>query len=217
MPTQPYRLKNGDVVFGASTIASAYSSKDKTGRLTGWAYKQGKLGKPLRETVDAACDIGTAVHAACAMLLKNLPNYEDPIKKLQTDLQDRALNSILGFLAWKESNNLVIDFTELPLVSEVYRFGGTPDYIARVAGKRAIVDLKTGAEIYDEAWLQLSGYGELWDEHNPDDTMQSYYILLLSKTDGGFTHSYKPDLSVQFKKFLLLRDLLMVDRELGGK
>lgn len=216
MPTFDYKNAQGKPVLGTTTIINSYLSKEKAGALQGWAYKTGKAGLPMRQKVEEAADIGTAVHAACAFILRGNPDYEEPLKVLKPDLLDKALNSVLGFLSWQQAYNVTIDHIEEPLVSEVHAYGGCPDYVGFVSSTRSLLDLKSGNAIYDEYWIQVRAYGELWNEHHPHDPIRGYHILNVKKDDGGFTHAYKPELSYLFEKFLLLKQLVELDRKIGG-
>jgi hypothetical protein len=128
-------------------------------------------------------------------------------ENLPAESVQAAENCLLAFYQWRDGSELEITDTEIMLVSEHYRYGGTIDYAARVAGNRVLVDLKTASGIYPDTWVQLAAYGQLWDEHHPDDPIKGYYVLRIDKETAGFDHSYRPDLSDAFKAFLCARDL----------
>jgi hypothetical protein len=69
---------------------------------------------------------------------------------------------------------------------------------------RCIVDLKTSNNVYPDHKIQLAAYGQLYNYNYPDDPVQAYYLLRLSKNDGGFTYYYWPDLSNAWEVFKCL-------------
>jgi len=67
VPTGIYKLKDGTLVPGTTTIIGAF--KD-SGGLVHWAWQQGKAGLDYRNTRDKAAERGTNVHdlAECYIL-----------------------------------------------------------------------------------------------------------------------------------------------------
>ncbi len=81
-----------------------------------------------------------------------------------TDTSDYSANQIslaencaLSFWEWEKEHKIEeVYWVEKPLVSEVYLFGGTADIYCKIAGKRELLDLKTGSGIYDEHKWQVA-------------------------------------------------------------
>jgi hypothetical protein len=90
----------------------------------------------------------------------------------------------------------------MPLVSEVYQFGGTPDAIGRVNGELCLLDWKTSNSVYSDYLLQLAAYRVLWEEINPDrPLMGGFHLLRFSKEHGDFAHHFYRDLSEAWEMF----------------
>jgi len=104
--------------------------------------------------------------------------------------------------------------TEIALVSEQLRVGGTIDYIGKVNGHRALLDLKTSGGIYPDMWVQVATYGFMWNEAHPDDPIAGYYVLRIDKETGGFDYSYRPDLSFAVEAFRAAKKLHDIKKRL---
>jgi hypothetical protein len=89
----------------------------------------------------------------------------------------------------------------MSLVSEIHRFGGTFD-IGAVLGDMAMVDIKTSKGIYPVSMVpQIAAYGQLFNEHHPENPMKGYHIIRLGE-DGSFEHKYWLDVGWAWKVFL---------------
>ena len=175
------------------------------GGLIGWAYKRGKEGKPLRD--QEALDVGTIVHEWVNTDIQGQPVSHLPAPPLE--LKDRIENGYLAWLEWKDMNKFELLASEIPLVSEEFQFGGTIDIVAIVKGLPSIIDIKTG-DTYLEHRIQIRAYATLWNEHNFDRKIQSYYLLRLGKDDGGFSYHYYP--SGLDKEWEIFKHLLEIER-----
>lgn len=119
---------------------------------------------------DKKADIGTVVHAALEAYTSGIPQEENLDEALlernrrYTEKQIRQAHGYykagLAFLTeWKPQ----VLFTECPIFSAEYGFAGTADEVGDIDIPErgivpAIVDFKTGKEIYNEMGLQLSAY-----------------------------------------------------------
>jgi hypothetical protein len=105
--------------------------------------------------------VGTLAHA---MILSDLRGEKpDAYDNSQREI-DQAENAYLKFCSWRKAHELEPILVETPLVSELLRFGGTPDYYGKVDGILTLLDFKTGASIYAEHWFQIAAYGMLLEE-----------------------------------------------------
>jgi len=68
--------------------------------------------------------------------------------------------------------------TEIQLVNELYRYGGTIDLIAkRKNGDHVLMDFKTSKKIGDSYWRQAAGYAALWNHNKaPNDVVYENII-----------------------------------------
>jgi hypothetical protein len=53
---------------------------------------------------------------------------------------------------------------EQPLVSETHQYGGTPDCVAIIDGKVALVELKTSVKPFADHLVAMAAHGALWNE-----------------------------------------------------
>lgn len=209
MPTAKagYFLKDGTKVPSVTTVLGRF--KD-SGGLIHWAWTEGKEGRDYRTTRDDAANSGTLAHAAVEAWVKSEPFTWN----LSTDIGKRAYKAYGAFLEWAQQTQLKVDQTELPLVSEKYRFGGTFDALL-VRGKRAMGDWKTSGRVYGEYLAQVAAYGILWDENFPADPIDGgYHLLRFDKEFGDFHAHWWADLEAGKRFFLNLRAAYEDDKEL---
>jgi hypothetical protein len=210
MPTQKggYFLQDGTKVPSVTTIISRFK---ESGGLIHWAWKLGAEGKDYRKERDDAANAGTLAHAM----------VEDWVSGTQTDLSEydddtirKAKQAYSAFMEWAEQTNLKITHSELPLISEKYRFGGTLDCML-VNGKRSLGDVKTSNSLYHDYLMQLAAYGILWDENFPDQSIDGgYHIMRFSKDEGDFEHRWFGDLTDAKEMFIHLRQAYDLDAKL---
>ena len=212
MPTSDYRLKDGSKVPGVTTVCGQLGWSK--GALMYWAWDQGRNGKDFRDTRDAAANSGTVAHAMIDAEIRGRKFNPDGISK---DLLNKAETAYLNFLEWSKRNELKVSATEIPMISEKWRFGGTPDCIAYIGGKLSLLDWKTGSGLYEDHLIQLAAYKELWEENYPDALIQGGFDLLrISKEEAGFTHYHRDALPGCFDAFLHLRELYDIKGRLKG-
>lgn len=207
MPHQVYKTEDGKRVPSVTTIISRF--KD-SGGLIHWAWKEGVDGRDYRETRDSAADAGTMAHALVEQWIKGeTPNIEGP-----EDIVQKARTSFEAFLEWANQTQLKVTHTELPLVSEKYRFGGCLDAML-IKGRLALGDWKTSNRIYQDHLIQIAAYGQLWAENFPKQPIEGgYHIIRFAKEHGDFAHHYFPDLSEAWRAFVLMRELYDIDKSL---
>lgn len=206
-----YHTADGKRVPSVTTVISRF--KD-AGGLIHWAWNLGKEGKDYREERDNAANAGTIAHAAVDDWIHKRPiTYPEA----EPEVIEKAVKSFGAFLEWTEQTNLVVTHTEMPLVSERHRFGGTFDAIL-VKSKRAMGDWKTSNALYPEYLIQIAAYGKLWEENYPDEPIDGgYHLLRFDKTYGDFTHRWWAELDTAWNAFLRLRDLYEYDKELRAR
>jgi hypothetical protein len=205
-----YKLKDGTRVPSVTTVLGRF--KD-AGPLMHWAWECGRDGKDFRQERDRAADAGTLAHAAVEAHVRH-----QPIEWAgEASVVERAQKAFGAFLEWAEQTRLTVDKTELPLVSEQYRFGGTFDAIL-LGSKRAMGDWKSSNGIYGDYLAQLAAYGQLWKENFPDQPIEGgFHLLRFDKTHGDFTHKWWGELDAGWKYFLALRQAYESDKELKAR
>jgi hypothetical protein len=223
-PHQKYFLSDGKTqVPGGSTICKI---GDDAGALIHWAWNLGREGKDYRKERDKAADIGTIAHFLIECYLNgqvaDLEDYD------QVDI-DKALVCYNKFVDWWEEQNLEKVATEIQLVNESYRYGGTIDLIAkRKNGDHVLIDFKTSKAISPSYWRQCAGYSALWNCNQEEygkwividpvgvlkikeaghKQIQSVAIVRIGKQDeGDFEVVWKDDLSKEWIVFQKQVDL----------
>jgi hypothetical protein len=209
-PVNGYFLADGTRVPGVTTVISRFR---ESGGLIHWAWGEGKAGRDYRETRDRAGDAGTMAHAAVEAWLHDRPfEFEgDP------DVCAKAKVAFGAFEEWARNTQLRVTHTELSLISEKYRFGGTLDAIL-IGNRRAIGDWKSGRSIYPEHLIQVAAYEQLWRENFPDDPITGgLHIVKFDKIHGDFVHRWWNELERAWLAFRHLRALYDIDIELKAR
>ena len=206
MPAIAYYNKAGVRVPGTTTIIGGNLGWNKRA-LMHWAWNEGMEGRNYRETADAAADAGTIAHAMIEADLKG-QDWRDAVdsRKVTPEAESLALTACEAWQEWRETVQFALLGSEVSLVSEVHQYGGTID-VAAIKRKTAIVDLKTSNGVYQDHLIQLAAYGQLWDEHHPDNPIGAYYLLRLGKNDGSFHYHYWPQLKAAREAFNYLRQI----------
>lgn len=202
MPTQVYRLKDATRVSGVTTILSGVKLGGIEGLLH-WANAEGLAGRNHRESRSAAADAGTCAHAMVEAKIHNQPFDESPYTEVTLI---KAMGAYSAYLKWAEQTKLMAVYTEMPLISEKYRYGGCLDAIL-VDGKMSLGDWKTSNGVYMDMLLQLAGYAILWKENFPDQPLLGgFHLLRFSKQEQpddpvSFTHHYWDQLDLAESMF----------------
>lgn len=191
MPTIKYKLQDGTSIKGATTVEGQNIGWGKQ-PLMYWANKMGHEGKTLKEARDTATIPGTITHELIENHLKGKINLiADALLIYNPEDVKKAEIAFKNFIQWTQQFKFEPIAIEPNLVSEKYKYGGTPDLIGYVLGKRAIIDWKTG-KIYEDVFLQLAAYGMLWQENHPEEPIEEFHVLRIPKNEDipSFHHSY---------------------------
>jgi hypothetical protein len=205
-----YVTSDGKRVPGVTTITSRYK---ESGGLIHWAWQCGVDGVDYRQKRDDAGDVGHVAHALIEADIHG-ESFEMPP---QTTAEHRAmaLAALDAFRAWKTATKVEIIETELPLVSDEYRFGGTLDAVGRIVGELVLLDWKSGNKVYPEMLVQVAAYRQLWEEHYPQP-ITGLHLLRVGKEHGDFHHHSWPlaVLDAGWEAFKLMRALYDLDATL---
>jgi hypothetical protein len=202
-PKKGYYLADGTRVPAATTIAGW--AGDKNG-LINWAkrtwYNGGQAGVAFEDVYTPEADIGTLVHTLIEAEIHGLAH-----PKIPADFRRAVASAFGAWQEWIENSRITVVATELPLVSELHRFGGTLDAILRDRhGRLAVGDWKSSKAVYGEYLRQVAAYGLLWDEWNDEKVTGGYHIVRFSKEHGDMEHRYYPELEDARTLFLMLRE-----------
>jgi hypothetical protein len=122
-----------------------------------------------------------------------------------------------AFLEWTRQTRLKIEESEVSLVSERHRFGGTFD-ATLLGDRRVMADYKTASSVYPEHLLQIAAYAKLWEEHHPDRPIDGgFCILRFGRETGDFAVNWYGNLDEAWEAFLHCRALYDLKQALAKR
>ena len=125
------------------------------------------------------------------------------------------MSAFNAYQQWQANFKVEIVSQEIQLVSEKYRYGGTPDAVGMVGNQLVLLDWKTSNGIYTDYLVQLAAYKNLWEENFPERPLTGgFHLLRFAKEHGDFGHHYFADLDNAWRQFLLFREAYEIDKEL---
>lgn len=213
-----YRTLGGKEVPSVTQVLGVL---DKGEGLLNWVYDCGRQGISWRAVRDEAGREGSIIHYLIECSLKRAaPDL------LPSEVEVVRTKILPAFMAWqkwdREHPNRELIASEVSLVSDAWKYGGTLDYIYRNSSSGVnLVDFKTGSRVYPDMGYQLAAYCQLWGEHHPDCPVDNAYILRLDKETGEYNFAPFPDLDRDFEVFkhcLALWNLTSIEvSEPGGR
>lgn len=144
---------------------------------------------------------GTTIHS----IVEAYQHTKEYIEEIPDDFKDYAK----AFYGWVGDNDVELLEHEKTMVSKKYGYAGTMDLLVKFkkSDKLFIIDVKTGKDIYDEAFLQLSAYKQALKETEDKDA-EIGVLLLATGEDGKSTGTYKFQQGVDlFPEFLAAQKL----------
>jgi len=209
-PHITYKNSKGEKIVGVTTALGILNKP----ALIPWAYNRGKGGLNLYDSRDKAANVGTIVHAR---IMAYYQGEEIDNTNIALDIWKATENSMVSFYEWARPRNVKPITVEEPLISEKYGYGGTPDIYGLMDGEKTLLDFKTGSGLYDEHYIQLAAYLQLFKEAKYK--VKKIIILNIPKTaDDSFTlksiSANEYSMKLRFKKFLKLVEIWNIDREL---
>ena len=118
-----------------------------------------------REELKTAGRIGTLAHIMIEQFIKGGSVILDGYSPKEIS---HAKEAYYNFLNFKEDYNPEILETELKMVSEKYKFGGTCDAVANVKiGKNTklmMLDWKSSNSLHEEHKIQIAAYAKMYEE-----------------------------------------------------
>jgi hypothetical protein len=202
-PGRGYYSEDGKTRFPAvTTVAGRFDDKQ---RLVQAANNVGLEGKTLEEAWYGARGIGHEVHAMGEAYL-----HGEPVPSPSTL---EATNGFESFVEWWEAGKFTVLHTELPIVSETMRFGGTIDTILRDSkGRLCLGDWKTSSGIFPGYLVQVAAYGLLYEEWSGEKLEGGYHLARFSKDHGDFEHRHYAELDDAARLFLIYREAYDIDK-----
>ena len=152
-----------------------------------WANSLGFKRKNYSNELNMYSRIGTFAHALMENhIVGSCDELEEKQNECSTEEKLQAYKAFNNYLRFVEEHNFEPMSSELQLVSEKYKFGGTIDCICILDGTMTILDFKTSNYFGKKMLMQLAGYVQLYEENNPDLKIDEVAILKLSKTEDKY-------------------------------
>ena len=163
MPTAPYYVGEGKDkkrVPGVTTVLSRFK---ESGGLMHWAWDLGMQGINYRDVRDKAASTGSICHDMIEEFIHGRSEVEaESYVSAPPEDQKRAGQGFDAFHEWWNDSKIELLDTEMHIVSEEFRFGGTPDAVGRDSqGRFVLLDWKTSNNTYLEYIIQLAAYDHL--------------------------------------------------------
>lgn len=171
-----YYLNTGDLIPGVTTVLGILAKP----ALVKWANNLGLQGIDSTKYRDKMADVGTIVHLS---LLAHLTNATPDLSEYSQADIDIAQNCMKSYLEWEKSHKVEPVLVEVPISSDVYGYGGTPDCFAYVNGELELIDFKTSGGIWNEYFYQLAAYRQLLIEQG--HKVNKARILRIGKDSNG--------------------------------
>lgn len=160
-PHTIYKLSDGRIVPGVTSVIAASSGAEKVNNLIRWANRLGKEGYDAATESALLAEIGSCTHE---LIRAHLKQVEPDLSCFAANLQEEAQNCFDLYLQWEKAHTIKPSLVECPMVSEQYGYGGTLDLYAEIDGRLWLVDFKTGG-VYDDAFIQSAAYRYMLLEH----------------------------------------------------
>lgn len=153
-----YRASDGQLCWSVTQIIGRAADPEP---LLAWAHWLGSRRISLREG-RASARIGTAVHLVVQALAEGREPPATALDGLAGEDYDQAVHAIEAFKAWWPTAGLRLLRSEVQLIHDGLRLGGSVDFLAEdmATGEAVAVvgDWKTSRAIYPEMFAQLAAY-----------------------------------------------------------
>lgn len=178
--------------------------------LLNWNLKLMKQGVDPKEELKRAGRIGTLAHIMIEEFIKGGSVILDGYSAKEIS---HAKQAYYNFLNFKEDYNPEILETELKMVSEKYKFGGTCDAVATVNNKLMMLDWKSSNHVHEEHKIQIAAYAKMYEEET-GKRIQGAMIVRVDKEKKEYeVHTLKiKDLNYYWRIFKLILKLQELKR-----
>jgi hypothetical protein len=202
MATQPYKDRTGKRIPSVTTILSRF--KDSGGILY-WANQQGLEGKTLDQ---ARVEVTTPGSIGHLMVEAHICGRDFSPGEYAPEFVEKARAAFDAYLTWEKMTAISFRHTEVPLVSDKHRYGGTLDAIGLIGNSLVLCDWKCANAVYADYLYQLAAYKTLWEENYPDHPITGgFHLCRFAKEQGDFSHHFFPSLDDEAETFLAMRAL----------
>ena len=161
---------------------------------------------------DKAGEQGTDVHAEVEKMIKRAIDNDNGHIIREYIIKSHHIKQVEHFVNWAVENKIKFLASEQMLWSESMFCAGTVDFVFEKDGKRYIGDIKTGRQIYDEAYFQMGGYQIMLEEMGKNNFAGSVVVRL--GKDGKFEEKWNYDMETNKRAFLSALELFKIKEQL---
>ena len=206
-----YKTKDGRRVAGVTTITEQLIEYQEKRNIIKWANNLGLEGEDSDAYRDEMGEIGKLAHYLIVCDYKGIkPDLSDNTQKQI----DKAENCLIKFWMWRRGHTVEPLHLEMPQVSEVYRYGGTLDFLGNIDGILTIKDIKTSAQLYPKNFFQIAGYDGLVKE-NLNLVPEQYLLLRLGRDESeGFEVRVTTNIEPYWRIFLALLEVYNLKKQI---
>ncbi len=189
-----YYTKNGDIAVGVTTVLNVLNKPF----LVAWANRLGLQGIDSTKFRDKMASIGTIAHLK---IMSELSNAVPDLSEFSPADVKTADICLVTFHEWLTTHELKPIILETPLVSDIYGYGGTPDFVGHVNGELELLDFKTGNALYNDYHYQVAAYRQLLHE-NGHDIKRARLLRVGRNPNEGFEERMIISFDNEFALFL---------------
>lgn len=150
----------------------------------------GLKGVDTTKVRDKSADLGSLTHFQISCFLENV---EPDMREYSDEYIAKSRFGFDKFMDFWTKERLIMVASERQMVSELYRYGGTLDIVARDEdGLLVLLDAKSARKtVYFGMKAQLGLYENLWNECNEEKIARRAIVRIPATPDGEFqTHWY---------------------------
>ncbi len=175
-----YRTEDGSIVPGTTGVVDLLARP----ALIHWAWKLGGAGIDYRKHRSQAAEVGTLVHL---LVMCRFTGQEPDLSTFTPEQVEKARRAFGKFEDWARPKRFAPLWIEQPLVSERWRYGGTPDFVGNIDTEVTLADFKSGSGIFDEHVIQQAAYLQLIRELDPSLPIERVRIVRIGRDESeGF-------------------------------
>ena len=178
-----YKTSDGERLPGVTTVINELGWNKNM--LIAWSRREALAGNAPDKIKTESAKPGTLTHSIIEGHIKGEKVDTSDFTENQIEL---AKNSYFAFVEWEKAMKPKYLGTEIQLVSEKYRFGGTADMIGEIGGELVLADWKTSKGIYPEMTIQIAAYKIAYEEMNPGKKVHHGGILRLDRETSAYDY-----------------------------
>ena len=156
-----YKLADGTTAKSVTTLIDSELGWNKR-PLMNWTRRMALDGIDDEEEMREAQKIGTLTHLLIEANQKGVKDFDTgDFSRNQTE---QAMIAFAGYRQWAEKTDFKPLKSEMMLVNEDWRVGGTIDCVGSIGDDLVLIDWKTAKYLYAEHKIQISAYIKMFED-----------------------------------------------------